>query len=180
MKGEERKLMSLSFIPFSCAHLRALEADPSHFDDIPIVSGALPPSFLLDQALALLEAGESPLWHSPYAFVDAELQRVVGSGGFKGAPANGRVEIGYGVAGSLQGRGYATAAVTHLLAIAFLDPAVSEVYAETVVENHASRRVIQKAGFCHVGQRYTKEDGAVDQWILCGKAQSSISKGTDV
>ena len=74
-------------------------------DGLPVTPGALPPAFILDAARAALAQGRDGRWHAPFAFVDAEQAQVVGSGGSKGAPVAGRVELGYGVAEQAQGRG---------------------------------------------------------------------------
>jgi ribosomal-protein-alanine N-acetyltransferase len=113
-----------------------------------------------------LHEGRPPVWFSPYAFIDNRLDQVVGSGGFKGFPVDGRVAIGYGVAEELRGKGLATAAVRELLQVAFSDTGVVEVYAETATDNVPSRRVVEKAGFRHLGRRATDADGIVDQWLI--------------
>jgi RimJ/RimL family protein N-acetyltransferase len=106
------------------------------------------------------------LWFSPFLFVEGTLPRAVGSGGFKGAPMNGRVAIGYGVAGECRGRGIATEAVTRLAGVAFCQPNVVEVFAETAMDNGPSQRVVEKVGFRRTGQRDAGEDGVVYQWLL--------------
>ena len=105
------------------------------------------------------------MWCSPFAFIEGPRERIVGTGGFKGPPVEWRVEIGYGVAESLRGNGFATAAVCELLQVAFSEPGVREVYAETASDNRPSRRVVEKAGFRHIGQRSAEQDGTVDQWL---------------
>jgi len=79
---------------------------------------------------------------------------------------DGRVEIGYGVAEQFRGRGFATAAVRKRGRLALAAPGVVEVYAETAVGNASSRRIVEKAGFLHIGRSETKDDGIVDQWLL--------------
>jgi [ribosomal protein S5]-alanine N-acetyltransferase len=156
--------MPIALVPLDLSHLAAFEADPSRFAGIPVATGALPPPILLERAARALREGLPGLWHSPFVFVDAALRQVVGSGGFKGFPVAGRVEIGYGVAAGARGRGVATEGVRGLLQAAFAEPDVATVCAETAVDNPASRRVVEKAGFRHVGQRPTDDDGVVDQW----------------
>jgi RimJ/RimL family protein N-acetyltransferase len=57
-----------------------------------------------------------------------------------------KVEIGYVVARSYWGKGYAPEAVQAVIDWAFQQPAIYRVYATTDVENIASRRVLEKAG----------------------------------
>jgi RimJ/RimL family protein N-acetyltransferase len=95
-------------------------------------------------------------WGPRLFFDDAEL---VGWGGFKGAPADGRVEVGYEIAPARQGRGLATAALRAMVAEAFADDRVGEVIAHTLAEPNASNRVLEKVGFHFDGE--TLERGAV-------------------
>lgn len=73
---------------------------------------------------------------------------VIGDLGWKGTPGpDGRVEIGYGLAGPYRGKGYATEAVG-----AFVDwlaecPDIQQVDAEVRADNLASRRLLERLGF---------------------------------
>jgi RimJ/RimL family protein N-acetyltransferase len=73
------------------------------------------------------------------------------------------VEIGYGVAASRGGRGFATAAVTALLPI-LQASAVCVVTAETSIDNIASQRVLERNGFIRTGERVDDEDGPLYCW----------------
>ena len=72
--------------------------------------------------------------------------RAIGGIGFKGQPDGGCVEIGYGLAPSARGHGYAAEAVIALLAIA-ADHGLSRVIADTTLDNIASQRTLIQAGF---------------------------------
>jgi RimJ/RimL family protein N-acetyltransferase len=73
---------------------------------------------------------------------------LIGCGGFKGRPAaDGGVEIGYSVLPQYQGHGYATEAVSSLVAWAFSHRKVSHVIAETSSNNLPSQRVLEKLFF---------------------------------
>ncbi len=157
--------MLITVVPLDLPQLRSLEVDPSRLGGIPVAMGALPPLFILEAAIGALQQGRSPIWFSPFVFVEKRLDQIVGTGGFKGSPVDRRVEIGYGVAEQHRGRGFATAAVRALLQVAFSDPGVAEVYAETAAFNMPSRRVVEKVGFRHLGQRVTEGDGVVDRWL---------------
>jgi RimJ/RimL family protein N-acetyltransferase len=76
--------------------------------------------------------------------------RAIGGIGFKGQPAGGCVEIGYGLAPSARGHGYAAEAVVALLAIA-AEHGLSRVIADTTPDNLASQRTLTRAGFGLVG-----------------------------
>jgi RimJ/RimL family protein N-acetyltransferase len=72
--------------------------------------------------------------------------RAIGGLGFKGQPDGGCVEIGYGLAPSGRGHGYAAEAVIALLTVA-ADHGLSRVMAETTLDNVASQRTLIRAGF---------------------------------
>jgi RimJ/RimL family protein N-acetyltransferase len=155
----------ISVIALTPAQLASLLADPSQLDGMPVLAGAAPPEFLLRNALEAARR-PAPADLALFAFVSESRAQVVGSAMLMRRPEAGRIEIGYGVSESARGKGVATAAVRQLVARAFVDPDVGEVYAETAVDNPASRRVIERAGFSHIGQRESEDDGRVDQWLI--------------
>jgi RimJ/RimL family protein N-acetyltransferase len=63
-----------------------------------------------------------------------------------------RLALGYALAPEVWGRGYATEAVSAVVDAAFRLSGVEEIEASVQVENPASRRVLEKAGFVHVGR----------------------------
>ena len=75
---------------------------------------------------------------------------AIGGTGFKGQPDSGCVEIGYGLAPSARGHGYAAEAVMALLTVA-ADHGLSTVIANTTLNNIASQWTLIRAGFRHVG-----------------------------
>jgi RimJ/RimL family protein N-acetyltransferase len=76
--------------------------------------------------------------------------RAIGGIGFKSQPEGSCVEIGYGLAPSARGHGYAAEAVVALLPMA-ADHGLSRVVAETTLDNIASQRTLIRAGFRLVG-----------------------------
>jgi RimJ/RimL family protein N-acetyltransferase len=83
---------------------------------------------------------------------------AVGGAGFKGPPHEESVEVGYGLAPSARGHGYAAEAVTALLSLA-ASHGLATVLADTTGDNIASQRTLERAGFVLVGtdadlQRY--------------------------
>ena len=81
-----------------------------------------------------------------------ETPTLLGLCGFKGRPdQEGTVEIGYSVLKQFQVQGFATEAVTRLLAWAFSHQNVSEVTAETLPHLRQSIRVMEKNGFSFIG-----------------------------
>jgi ribosomal-protein-alanine N-acetyltransferase len=88
---------------------------------------------------------------------------LVGIGGFKDAPRDGVVEIGYAVSPARQGRGIATAAVEYFLAHAARGGART-VVAHTLAGASASTTVLQRTGFVLTGTLHDPEVGQVWRW----------------
>ena len=128
-----------------------------------LVANALPPSFVAARALALLAKGVPERWSTPFLIVRRSDERIVGSCGFKNAPHDGRIEIGYGVAETCTGQGAATAAVKQLVALAI--GAGLKALAEVNPENLASTRVVQKAAFRQIGSRIDVDGEHLVQWL---------------
>jgi RimJ/RimL family protein N-acetyltransferase len=63
-----------------------------------------------------------------------------------------RMTLGYALAPEVWGRGYATEAVRAMVDAAFGLTAAVEIEASVPIENPASRRVLEKAGFVHSGR----------------------------
>lgn len=117
-------------------------------------------------ALAFLEVFEEQAQWSMYFFVDPVTRTLAGSGGFKGAPLDGMVEIGYEVAPSWRGRGVATAAARALVTRARASGLVNVVAAQTLPEVTASGSVLRRLGFVRVGDSTDDDVGATWRWEL--------------
>lgn len=76
---------------------------------------------------------------------------LVGNGGFKGAPEQGLVELGYSILPQHQRKGYATKAALALIAWAFSHAEVDRVCAETLPDLEPSLGVMRKCGMRYVG-----------------------------
>lgn len=89
-----------------------------------------------------VERGHPPGWLVVHEGV------VIGDCGLHGPPdAEGRVEIGYGLAAGLRGRGLGTELVPAVSGWLLDQPGIRVVRAHTAPDNVASRRVLEKAGF---------------------------------
>ena len=102
---------------------------------------------------ALLRATAEHGEQRPFGYYRISLLedgRAVGGIGFKGQPHGGCVEIGYGLAPSARGHGYAAEAVSAMLSVA-ADHRLSKVIADTTLDNIASQRTLVRAGFRLVG-----------------------------
>ncbi|OAR25723.1 acetyltransferase [Streptomyces sp. ERV7] len=102
-----------------------------------------------DRVIAAL-FDDNPAWlglHGHRLIIERDSGLVVGSIGLFWPPAEGAVEIGYGVVASRCGRGYATEATRALATFALTAPGVHAVVAGVERSNPASVRVLEKAGF---------------------------------
>lgn len=73
---------------------------------------------------------------------------VIGDCGWKGAPGpDGVVEIGYGLSTAYHRQGYGTEAVVALTEWSLAQPGVRRLAADALLDNTASRRVLEHAGF---------------------------------
>jgi RimJ/RimL family protein N-acetyltransferase len=89
---------------------------------------------------------------STYQMVRLSDGVVLGDCGFLGPPDHhGWVHVGYGVADSAREQGYATEALSGLIAWAKERPEVTRVLADTACTNHASIRVMEGAGMRRAG-----------------------------
>lgn len=156
---------TITLVPLGMADLHRLAAsEPVDPGGMLIPAGALPPAKVAARALAQLELGTPAAWCVPLLIVAPMRRTVLGGCGFKTAPANGTVEISYGVARSERGRGVATAAVRSLLQMAASSGLVHEVVAHIVPGNMASSRVVARLGFSQ-GPSFVDADGeTVIRW----------------
>lgn len=89
---------------------------------------------------------------------------LVGSGGFKGKPVDGKVEIAYGTFPSFQKIGIGTEICRQLVQLAqATDPSV-RIMARTLMEENHSARILRKNGFEWQGIVTDPDDGEVWEW----------------
>jgi len=101
---------------------------------------------------AFVAAGERYGEQRPFGYYRITQRsdgQAIGGIGFKGAPDNGVVEVGYGLAPSARGHGFAAEALSALTTAA-ASHGVARVRADTAPDNVASRRTLERAGFVRV------------------------------
>ncbi|MCY7389210.1 MAG: GNAT family N-acetyltransferase [Burkholderiales bacterium] len=159
--------MSVTLIPISIGDLRAL-VESRIPDGIAsrALEEALPPAFVARRSLEQIAAGKPVHWCTSFYMLRIADGNIAGSCGFKDAPANGRVEIGYGVSTVCRNQGVATAAITALLKIAFASGIVNEVLAQVNPDNIASTRVVEKLGFKSDGLKTDESNEVLVQWLV--------------
>lgn len=91
---------------------------------------------------------------------------LVGNSGFKGAPKNGEVEIGYEVAEPYRGKGLATEIAGALIEYAYSFPEVKTIVAHTLSFENPSVSVLRKCGFHFITEVNDPEDGDIWRWEL--------------
>ncbi|GAA5184278.1 GNAT family protein [Rugosimonospora acidiphila] len=83
-----------------------------------------------------------------FVIVEQATGLAIGTIGFFGPPDDdGIAMLGYGLVPSARGRGYATEALRGLMGYAFAQGSVRLLVADTLRDNVASQRVLEKAGF---------------------------------
>ena len=112
------------------------------------------------------KVGYEPPWIA--YFIADETGELIGGGGFKGAPVNGKVEISYGTFEKYQGRGLATEICRELRDLAIKEEPSVRVTARTLPTNYASIRVLEKNGFVNQGIVFDLDDGDVFEFIYFG------------
>ena len=90
---------------------------------------------------------------------------LVGFVGLRFVEPGDDVEILYGIAPPLWGRGYATEAARALLSWAFEGAALARIFAGADAPNLASFRVLEKIGMRYGGVR-TKAAGETPYWVI--------------
>jgi len=106
-------------------------------------------------------SAEANPWIYGFSAVLRKSGAEIGTGGFAGPPEDGMVEIAYAVDEALRGKGYATEIAQALTEYAFASDEVRLVRAHTLPGGAASKRVLVKCGFRHVGDFHHPEDGMV-------------------
>jgi RimJ/RimL family protein N-acetyltransferase len=137
------------------AHFAWLLGGPAPADAPRIAEGGLAPPKNVER-LRCIEPGRKMAW---MMVVDGEGVGIIIA---LGSDTRGRWEIGYRVAATREGRGYATEAVAALKVIA-RNQGASGLTAETLPGSGASPQVLRRNGFVCIGQSM---DGTIDRWVV--------------
>jgi RimJ/RimL family protein N-acetyltransferase len=128
-----------------------------------VADGALPPPHVAKRALDNVARGCSPMWAVPFNIVSVLDALVVGGCGFKGAPVEGVVEIGYGIAPTCMRRGFAKRGVGLMLEMARASN-IREVIAHISAENEPSAALARSIGFIAEGPVVDSDGEEVVRW----------------
>jgi len=89
---------------------------------------------------------------------------IIGCGGFKGKPKDGKIELSYSTFKKYEGQGIGTEICRQLVLLSLnTDPAI-RITARTIGENNASTNILKRNGFECTGIVNDEEDGAVWEW----------------
>jgi len=122
------------------------------------------PEVVIQTAIKRHMEGEDWFWCAPRIFYSTLLKVMVGSGTFINTLNENKIEIGYGIISPYEGRGFATAGVACMVKEAFTCKNIEVILAQTLVENIASARVLEKNFFIRRGQWQDEEDGLLILW----------------
>jgi ribosomal-protein-alanine N-acetyltransferase len=155
---------NLSFEPHDPKHLLALFQSSEKYEDAcgrRIADGvreflkSASPDFITQ----LQNATAPDPWKIGFAILHKIDNAVIGMCGVTGPPdSDGVVEIGYSIAPSYEGKGYATEAANGLINFAGNDSRVKTIRAHTLAETTASTRVLEKCGFTKVSETVDPEN----------------------
>jgi RimJ/RimL family protein N-acetyltransferase len=97
-------------------------------------------------------------------FVTVDGHEIIGSGGYKGQPKEGKVEIAYGTFKKYEGRGIGTEICRQLVLLSLQTDPDIRITARTLQDGYASMGILKKNGFECLGIVYDDEDGNVLEW----------------
>jgi len=101
-------------------------------------------------------------WIGYFATVDGV--KIVGCGGYKGQPQQGRVEIAYGTFKNFEGQGNGIEICRQLVLLSLqTDPSI-KITARTLMETSGSATILERNGFKCLGVVFDKEDGYIWEW----------------
>jgi RimJ/RimL family protein N-acetyltransferase len=137
---------------------------PAHAANLAIPKENIAPTEVLamlrDVTAAIAAADDRPV-----AWLVSEAGVVVAMISFTRRGADGRYEIGYGVAPMHQRQGVMTRALASLLPL-LAAQGHHGLTVGTSVDNPASQRVLEKNGFIRTGTRDDPEDGVLITWAI--------------
>ncbi len=117
------------------------------------------PSPFTRDVMEIVVESPQPGRFGPYFMARKADGAIVGEIGCSVEDASATGKVGYTVVEPCWGRGYATEALRSLLGHVLAEPDMHRVVAETMVENTASRRVMEKAGMTCCGKRVDVDGG---------------------
>jgi [ribosomal protein S5]-alanine N-acetyltransferase len=144
---------------------RLARGEPPYWAGGPVLPEAAAPPFVAERALQQAAQGVSRRWCSLFHVVRRHDRALVGGCGFKQAPQDGWVEVGYGIAPACRRQGFARQALQALLHKAFEAAEVQGVWAAINPDNGPSIRVVQALGFRPEGRFVDASGETLVRWL---------------
>ena len=113
----------------------------------------------------IVNQGMQTQWWS-YLPILNKTSTLIGTCGYKGAPRNGMVEIGYEVAPAFRGWGLATEIAKGLIANAFKHDEVDLVQAHTLAKENESGSVLKNCRMQKIEEIDDPQDGKIWRWEI--------------
>src|SRR5690349_6774332 len=167
LRRSRRSMTRVLLEPATADHVRALIAGDEVFAEqfgLAVAPGYMEFDGVLEKFLETLDGGADPAWQA-HLIVEHADATLIGLGGFKGPPTDGRVEIGYGISPSYRHRGYATEAA-QLMVDTARAAGVTTVIAHTLPEPNYSTRILTTLGFTQTATASDPDEGDVWLWEL--------------
>ena len=101
-------------------------------------------------------------WIGYFATIDGV--EIVGCGGYKGQPQEGRIEIAYNTFKDFEGKGIGTEICRQLVLLSLQTNPLIKITARTLVEISGSTTILERNNFKCMGVVCDKEDGDVWEW----------------
>ncbi len=101
-------------------------------------------------------------WIGYFATIDGV--EIIGAGGYKGQPQDGKIEIAYGTFKNFEGQGIGTQICRQLVLLSLQTNPSIRITARTLMEISGSTTILERNGFKCLGIVLDKEDGDVWEW----------------
>ncbi len=176
---ETKRLVLREIVPADAEELLRFTGDPmvQRYNARPMadISEALAS---IEQERAMYLRQDGVLWGITLKNED----RVIGRVGFSAWSASNRAMLGYDLAREYWGRGIASEAVREIIRFGFERMGLNRIEAETIEDNHESRRMLDRLGFTLEGIRreYSLEDdGLYHGSAMYGLLRSEYDQGEE-
>ena len=107
-------------------------------------------------------------------FVSRGGSEIIGTGGYKGKPKEGKIEIAYGTFKQHEGKGVGTEICRQLVLLALRTDPSLRITARTISDSNASATILKRNGFECKGIVHDDEDGDVFEWELLNRPAVAI------
>ena len=165
IKTERLMITEFTLDMAKAVHLNSLDDDNRNFNPNEVFETIEIANDTVDFLISVYENGDGPLVY-PVLLLDGTNIGYVQAVPFD----DGKWEIGYHIAKAYTGKGYATEAVKAFLPVIMQKLGINDMYGICVVENKASKKVLEKAGFVKEFEgigTYQDEERTICRFTYC-------------